>query len=125
MQFPDERTATLEMLRTLAGLETQEAAIEYAAAGEPFRRVEEIMQEHDPLIDFSMTAHCPSCQKATSCPIDLESHSLRRLTQAQWKLICSVHCLAANYHWSEQQVFAVPYWRRASYLSLIAKGRNQ
>jgi hypothetical protein len=87
-------------------------------------RIEEAMDEHDPLVNFRITVRCPSCEADHSMPIDLEELSLRRLRQAQVRLLRSVHRLAAHYHWTEQQIFAVPYWRRAQYLRLIENEKH-
>jgi hypothetical protein len=85
--------------------------------------VEEAMEEHDPLINFKLRVKCPACETTNLVAIDLEDLSLRGLRDAQRRLLTSIHRLAAHYHWSEQQIFAVPSWRRAQYLSLIANER--
>lgn len=87
--------------------------------------IEEAMEEHDPLVNFKLGVKCPSCESDPLVRIDLEELSLRALRQAQLRLLASVHRLAAHYHWSEQQIFAVPHWRRADYLSLIENEKNQ
>jgi hypothetical protein len=87
--------------------------------------IDEAMEEHDPLINFKLKVKCPSCENTSLVAIDLEELSLRGLRNAQLRLLASVHRLAAHYHWSEQQIFAVPSWRRAQYLSLIANERTQ
>ena len=87
--------------------------------------IEEAMEEHDPLVDFKLSVRCPSCEATTVSAIDLEELSLRGLQSAQRRLLASIHRLAAQYHWSEDQIFAVPVWRRATYLSLIANERSQ
>ena len=88
-------------------------------------RIEEALEEHDPLVNFTVRVHCPSCALDDLVTIDLEELSLRGLRQAQLRLLASVHRLAAYYHWSERQIFAVPYWRRARYLSLIQHEKDQ
>jgi hypothetical protein len=87
--------------------------------------IEEAMEEHDPLVNFKLKVKCPSCETTSLIAVDLEELSLRGLRNAQLRLLASVHRLAAQYHWSEQQIFAVPSWRRAQYLSLIANERTQ
>jgi hypothetical protein len=87
--------------------------------------VEQALEEFDPLVNFSLQVNCFSCGAENQIELDLEEFSLRRLRQAQLRLLASVHKLAAHYHWSEQQIFSVPYWRRARYLSLIEKEKNQ
>jgi hypothetical protein len=75
--------------------------------------------EHDPLVDFTLVAACPSCGEEHAHHFDLEEHALWLLRRSQSRLLASVHKLATHYHWSERQIFSVPHWRRAHYLSLI------
>ncbi len=83
--------------------------------------VEEAMEEHDPLVGFSLLVRCPACEACSPVAIDLQDVALRRLREEQVRLLASVHRIAEHYHWSEQQIFAVPHWRRARYLSLIER----
>jgi hypothetical protein len=79
------------------------------------------LQALDPLVDFSLDTTCPHCGLENHFELDLEVLCLRRLHRAQWVLLETVHTLAKHYHWSEAQIFAVPAWRRAYYLNLIAQ----
>jgi hypothetical protein len=124
--FTDSGAARRAMVRTLL-LDDNEIV---DACGDNSRdewldSIEEAMEEHDPLVNFKLKVKCPSCEQANYVAIDLEDLSLRGLRNAQQRLLASVHRLAAHYHWSEQQIFAVPVWRRAKYLSLIASERAQ
>lgn len=123
-RFEDQETAAREMFRTLR-LEGAVNAIDRGSFGELVQAVNEAMEEHDPLINFNLRVQCPFCKAESPYEIDLETLSLHWLRQAQLSLLASVHRLAAHYHWSEQQVFSVPYWRRAYYLGLIEKEKNQ
>lgn len=125
-RFAQEDAAVRGMLRTLLLEETKDAALDDGQVpGELVQTVGRAMEEHDPLVNFSLRARCPYCEQECPYEIDLEAFSLRRLRQAQLRLLASVHRLAAHYHWSEEQIFAVPYWRRAFYLSLIEKEKKQ
>lgn len=124
-RFADQATALKSMIRTLLIDEAGEEVIENASSGELVPALERAMEAHDPLVNFNLTVRCSSCETESLLEIDLEELSLQRLRQAQLRLLASVHTLAANYHWSEPQIFTVPYWRRARYLSLIEKGKNQ
>lgn len=120
--FPDQQMATKAMVRTL--LVEPVAAIEadvQAIPDELIPIVQAAMEEHDPLINFNLLVRCFSCDEENRIEIDMEEFSLRRLQQAQLRLLATVHRLASHYHWSEQEIFSVPYWRRARYLSLIEK----
>jgi hypothetical protein len=124
-RFADEATALKTMIRTLLIDQAGEEAIDAANSSELVPALERAMEAHDPLVNFNLTVKCSSCETESLLEIDLEELSLQRLRQAQLRLLASVHTLAANYHWSEPQIFAVPYWRRARYLNLIEKGKNQ
>lgn len=124
--FADGAAARREMVRTLLLDKNGDAdARGNLPPDEWLDRVEEAMDEHDPLINFKVRVNCPACQSTNLVTIDLEELSLRGLRNAQRRLLASIHRLAAHYHWSEQQIFAVPTWRRAQYLSLIANERTQ
>jgi len=124
-RFADEEAAAREMFRTLRLEDAVGTAIDRGPLGELAQAVDEAMEEHDPLINFSLRVKCSYCEAESPYEIDLETLSLRWLRQAQLRLLACVHRLAAHYHWSEQQVFSVPYWRRAYYLGLIEKEKNQ
>jgi len=124
--FTDREAALRAMVRTLLLNGGEDVDVRgYTLRDEWLDSVEEAMEEHDPLVNFRLRVKCPSCESDHLVAIDLEELSLRGLRQAQLRLLASVHRLAAHYHWSEQQIFAVPYWRRAHYLSLIENEENQ
>lgn len=123
-KFADEEAAVTAMLRTLL-LGDAEAVPGETPRDEWLQSIEQAMEEHDPLVDFSLLVQCPSCGTEDLFEIDLEELSLRRLRQTQLRLLASVHSLAAHYHWSEEQIFSVPYWRRAYYLGLIEKEKSR
>ncbi len=122
--FADEEAAAQAMLRTLL-LEGVGTVNGKTTRHGWLRSIEQAMEEQDPLVDFSISVQCPSCGREDQLEIDLEELALRRLRQAQLRLLASVHSLAAHYHWSEEQIFSVPYWRRAYYLTLIKKEENR
>jgi hypothetical protein len=85
---------------------------------------ERALEKHDPLINFSLLVECSECGGRNLLELDLEELSIGGLRKAQLRLLASVHRLAAKYHWSEEQIFSVPYWRRAYYLRLIEEEEN-
>ena len=124
-RFTDRGAALRAMVRTLILNGHEDADGRGPALGDEWLdRIEEALEEHDPLVNFKLRVKCPACELDSLVTIDLEELSLRGLRQAQLRLLASVHRLAAHYHWSEQQIFAVPYWRRARYLSLIEHEKN-
>ena len=124
--FTNKEAATKAMLGTVLLEYPDQAAIEAGVIpSELAQMVERALEEFDPLVNFTQPVNCFSCGSESLLEIDLEEFSLRRLRQAQMRLLASVHKLAAHYHWSEREIFSVPYWRRVRYLSLIEKEKNQ
>jgi hypothetical protein len=87
--------------------------------------INQAMEEGDPLVNFNFEIHCAECGQQHRHEIDLAGLALSRLQQSQLRLLHTVHRLAAHYHWSEQEIFAVPHWRRAYYLALVAKDNER
>ena len=73
----------------------------------------------DPLVDFSVSCHCPACGAPNEVAIDLEMLALERLAARQTALLYEVHRFASFYGWTESDVLAVSPSRRARYLRLI------
>jgi hypothetical protein len=124
--FTDETALVKAMIARLAIGETDGAGF---SAGiilpEHAQTIERCLDEHDPLVDFKVKVICPYCSTESTVELDLEELSIRSLRQAQLHLLASVHRLAERYHWSEQEIFSVPYWRRVHYLALLDSEQNR
>jgi hypothetical protein len=83
------------------------------------------MDEYDPLVNFSVQVQCPDCGLEHVCDVDLEEFALNRLRQVQSRLLATVHRLARHYHWSEEEIFKVPYWRRDHYINLMVREQER
>jgi len=125
--FESEADALRQMLATLIvegserelfaeGLELEDGVLE---------TIGEALDGRDPLVNFSVQVQCPECEREHVCEIDLEEFALSRLRQAQFRLLGAVHRLARHYHWSEAEIFKVPYWRRDHYLSLVEREKER
>ena len=112
--FESEADALRTMLSTLV-----------VDGGGSVEEISRAMDEHDPLVNFSVQVQCPDCGQEQVCEIDLEELSLNRLRQAQFRLLATVHRLARHYHWSEEEIFKVPYWRRDHYLNLVEREKER
>ncbi len=124
--FADEDEAACAMIRTLASRDADSTV----AAPREFRRewievINEAMDEFDPLVNFNFSAECGECGELSTRFLDLEELALSELRRAQSNLLATVHKLATRYHWSEREIFAVPHWRRAHYLALIARDEER
>ena len=86
--------------------------------------VEATLDEHDPLVSFRMDVVCPACGATGPQEVDLAGEALRLLRGTQARLLDSVHRLASRYGWSEQEVLALPRWRRDRYVALVTAGAS-
>lgn len=115
-EFPTERAAIESMVQALCD-KTDALALD----DESLFAIDQSMQEQDGLVNFSLEMICPCCESNTQLDMDLQEFGLERLQQAQQRLLTTVHQLAKHYHWTEDEIFSVPSWRRNHYLKLLAK----
>lgn len=120
--FPNERAAAEVMLKTLiipekkGELEPTRINLEQGIA-----IFNQVMEEVDPLVNFQAQVQCPCCGTQDFHQIDFGAFALKRLQNSQQQLLDMVHCLASFYHWNESEIFAIPPWRRQSYLARIER----
>ena len=119
MVFRDQREAVEAMIRSLAVTHDMPESLDT----DTIDLLDEAMCEADPLVNFRCRVTCAECSSPNEFFIDLYDVALGTLSRNKQQLIVMVHKLASHYHWSENEIFAVPYWRRKEYLNLIAVGR--
>ena len=78
------------------------------------------LETADPLTTLTLDVACPFCDQALAVEVDLELLLIEGLRSQQRRLIEQVHRLALHYHWNENDIVALPHWRREKYLSRIA-----
>jgi hypothetical protein len=123
-EFQSQRAAVELMVETL--LVRDDSSVEQDILpldDEALSTVDQAMQEGDSLINFSFEIVCPYCDGHSEFELDLQMLAIERLQQSQRRLMTTVHHLARCYHWSEQDIFAVPHWRRVHYLKLLEEER--
>ena len=113
--FSDKLEAATEIIGRLA---VDADAVERLSARD-IEITESAMEKADPLVNFNCRIDCAECGQSNDHEIDLFETALDMLRHAQLRLVLSVHSLASQYHWSEQEIFSVPEWRRQQYLNLI------
>ena len=124
--FPDKNRAVKAMIRSLiVDTEKTTSQKDFPITDEQMKTINEAMEEFDPLVNFSLRVQCPECGKEDQYELNLEELSLHKLKKAQVNLLQNIHRLANHYHWSEQQIIALPPWRRSHYISLIEKEEAQ
>ncbi len=119
MIFRDEQEAARAIFDTLIVSPVKWETLEE----EDFGRIEEALDEADPLVNFVCHVTCEECGQQNEFPIDLCDAALGLLRRIQRQTIVMVHRLASHYHWSEKEIFEVPHWRRIEYLELVAAER--
>ena len=117
--YSDEYDATARMISQL-----MTEPVDIAELGrEELDAIDAAMDESDPLVNFSCGVDCLECGTANVHEVDLFEAALSMLERQQQQAVVMVHRLAARYHWSEREIFAIPERRREQYLQLIgAKG---
>ena len=79
------------------------------------------MEEAAPQVDLTLEAHCPECERAFAVPFDLLGFFLGECKTSRELLYREVHYLAYHYHWSEQDILALPREKRRTYITLLAE----
>ena len=74
------------------------------------------MAELDPQAEVELTSTCPGCGTAIVAPFDALDFLTRMAAGGRAALIGEVDLLARAYHWSEDQILAVPRERRREYV---------
>ncbi len=124
-EFESERAAIETMVQTLIVSDDDSQRVRDISSldDDALLTIDRAMQESDSLVDFSLEVVCPYCEEKSEFDLDLQELAIGHLKQLQRRLLTIVHRLARHYHWSEQQIFAVPHWRRIYYLKLLEEGR--
>ena len=120
--FADETAAVRAMVQSLLP-EEQRGVFEqiWENRDDWMQSLDRMMEEMDPLVNFRLQLVCPCCDTEDLYEVDLGELCLGRLRQAQDRLLESVYCLASHFHWNEEEIFALPPWRRERYLKLIER----
>jgi len=126
-EFESERAAIESMVQTLIVREDDSPGEGdlLTLADDTLSAIDRVMQESDSLVNFSFEVVCPYCESNSEFELDLESLSIERLRHVQRGLLTTIHRLAKHYHWSEQEIFAVPHWRRIHYLRLLEEEQER
>jgi hypothetical protein len=77
------------------------------------------LAELDPQADILLYLECPNCSHKFQAPFYPEDFFLREIDAKKAQLEGEVHWLAFNYHWSENEILALPLSKRRRYVDLI------
>ena len=118
--FADEYAAISAMARTLIiGADVERFGELASQSTDWVRPVSKALESADPLVSFSVHTPCPSCGAEDIHHVDLGALALQQMQYTQDRLLETIHTLASRYHWSEEQILALPPWRRGRYLSFV------
>ncbi|WP_281556962.1 hypothetical protein [Thalassomonas sp. RHCl1] len=82
--------------------------------------IEKAMEQASPGIVTDVQVSCSNCSSIN--PVYLDPYRL--LNRGYGTLLTEIHCLARAYHWTEEQILALPVQRRAAYLTMIDADRG-
>ena len=121
-EFENEQMALEAMVQTL--VRSDSTAADLTLDDQSMSAIDRAMQENDSLVSFNFEVVCPYCDHSSEIELDLQEFAIEYLKRSQRRLLSMIHRLAKHYHWSEQQSFAVPHWRRVHYLRLLEEERK-
>jgi len=83
--------------------------------------IERHMEMAAPHVDLTLAAHCPECEREFAVPFNLPGFFLGECKTSRELLYREVHCLAYHYHWSEQEILALPREKRRKYIAILVE----
>lgn len=120
-EIADDREAMWVLLSRLLSHEDSRLTVDPQQLGEEeITAIEAVVENMSPEIATHLTTNCPHCDKANHVPMSpytILEHSLSDVYR-------DVHILATTYHWSEDEILALPRSRRHIYLSMIDRSRG-
>lgn len=102
-------------LAALCGLDADSRAAAERFDAEDLERIDAALEALSPEAVSTLASRCPNCEAETQAWLDPLDYAFPRLEP----LLREVHRIAANYHWSEAEILALPTARRRRYLALI------
>lgn len=88
------------------------------------RRAEAIMEAMAPCLSCEIQAVCPECKMGMSLYFEPRRFCLRELRERAASIYADVDVLARRYHWSEDQILALPRARRVAYVELARSDQS-
>jgi hypothetical protein len=84
-----------------------------------FESLQAALEDAAPALDLELDAHCPECNAAQTVRFDVQSFLLNAILQGRQKLWRDLHRIASAYHWSRQEILAMPRGERRELADLI------
>jgi hypothetical protein len=86
------------------------------------RHAEALMEAMAPSLSNDLHAVCPECSAEFNAWFEARWYCLGELRQRSAYVYQDVDLLARRYHWSEEEILALPHSRRATYTELALRG---
>lgn len=83
-------------------------------------RIETALEQAAPELAQQLQLACPECGEQHQVQLDW----YRGIHKPIGELLDQIHRLATNYHWSEQEILALPKQRRTAYLRRLDRARG-
>lgn len=88
------------------------------------RRVERAMEALAPNLADDVWGICLECGAAVDLYFDPQQYTLRELRDQAAFIYEDVHLLAYHYHWSQDEILALPRHRRMQYADMVRRERS-
>ncbi|HEY0894462.1 MAG TPA: hypothetical protein VGE32_15485 [Cellvibrio sp.] len=108
-----------QLLQRLVIADNPQALVQ-ALDDDDIARIETALEQAAPELAQQLQLACPECGEQHRVQLDW----YRGIYKPVDELLDQVHRLAANYHWSEQEILALPKQRRAAYLLRLDRDRG-
>lgn len=83
--------------------------------------IEQDMEQRAPSLELTMEVDCPECKRSFIAPFELQDFFFGELIINTELLYREVHYLAFHYHWSEEEVMAMPRSKRRQYIDVLSQ----
>jgi hypothetical protein len=119
----DDDAASRKLLEAcVEGIESPEGSAGLTLLDDQARRqVEVAIEDMAPSVEMGLDLTCPECGHAFAVDLDVSQVVLRELCLSARQLYRDVHTLASQYHWSEEEILALPRPQRKAYLAMISE----
>ena len=115
----DETDLRTQLLQRLIIADNPRALVQ-ALDKEEIARIETALEQAAPELAQQLQLACPECGEQHHVQLDW----YRGMHKPIDELLDQIHRLAANYHWSEQEILALPKQRRTAYLRRLDRDRG-
>ncbi len=116
------RLADLLTVETLADIsQAAQLLAQRVCGGElpdlPVEALETALEQLDPAADIWLNTQCPECGAEHSLAFDPVHYTAQEMRQSAQQILRDVVDIARAFHWSEQDILALPDSRRAYYVA--------